>query len=225
VSGEHCQVYTENGRVYLQDVSRHGTTVNEHDIKHSITELKSYDTLNLQGEAVFQIIESKPEELPHGHEPEQPHLITATPASFWQRFTAWFIDSTVLMVGLIVILFFESLIFGIFGAFFEKGSEFAEIINTTGGLVILFTLFLVPWIYKAVMESSFKQATLGKMALGIIVTDMYNKRISFGRASGRDFGKIFSYGFLMIGFLMPIFTEKKQALHDMIAKLSWRYKM
>jgi len=214
VSGVHCQVYTENGRVYLQDASRHGTTVNEHDIKHRIKELKPNDTLNLQGEAVFQIIQSKVK--PEPVTPEPPRA--TTPASFGQRFTAWFIDSMVVTAGLFIIFFFESFILGIFGIFFKEGSQLARLVGTTGGLVLLATLFLVPWIYNAAMESSFKQATLGKMALGMIVTDMDNKRISFLRASGRYFGKILSSLILMIGFIMPIFTEKKQALHDIIAK-------
>ena len=47
-------------------------------------------------------------------------------------------------------------------------------------------------LYFAIMESSSRQATLGKMVLGIVVTDMDGKRISFGRALGRNLGKIVS---------------------------------
>jgi uncharacterized RDD family membrane protein YckC len=84
-------------------------------------------------------------------------------------------------------------------------------------------LFLVPvilildWLYFALMESSSKRATLGKMALGIIVTDLEGKRISFGRATGRFFSKILSGIIIYIGFIMVPFTDKKQGLHDMIA--------
>jgi uncharacterized RDD family membrane protein YckC len=67
------------------------------------------------------------------------------------------------------------------------------------------------------MESSSKQATLGKMALGIIVTDLEGQRISFGKATGRHFSKIVSGIILYIGFIMVAFTEKKQGLHDMMA--------
>jgi uncharacterized RDD family membrane protein YckC len=67
------------------------------------------------------------------------------------------------------------------------------------------------------MESSVKQATLGKLAIGIIVTDLQGSRITFGRATGRYFGKILSSLILSIGYIMAGFTEKKQALHDMIA--------
>jgi uncharacterized RDD family membrane protein YckC len=68
------------------------------------------------------------------------------------------------------------------------------------------------------MESSPYQGTLGKMALGLIVTDLQGRPLSFARASGRFFGKIITgmipFG---IGYIMAGFTEKKQALHDMIA--------
>jgi uncharacterized RDD family membrane protein YckC len=68
------------------------------------------------------------------------------------------------------------------------------------------------------MESSQYQGTFGKMALGLIVTDLEGRPLSFARASGRFFGKIITgmipFG---IGYIMAGFTEKKQALHDMIA--------
>ncbi len=67
------------------------------------------------------------------------------------------------------------------------------------------------------MESSSKQATLGKMALGIIVTDVNGERIGFGRATGRFFGKIVSGMIFYIGYIMAGFTDRKQALHDMMA--------
>ena len=68
------------------------------------------------------------------------------------------------------------------------------------------------------MESGPKQATFGKRVLGLRVTNMAGERISFGHASGRFFSKIIT-GLVpfAIGFIMAGFTERKQALHDMIA--------
>ena len=51
----------------------------------------------------------------------------------------------------------------------------------------------------------------------VSVTDANGNPISFGRATGRHFGKIISALTLLIGYIMAGFTEKKQALHDMIA--------
>jgi uncharacterized RDD family membrane protein YckC len=76
---------------------------------------------------------------------------------------------------------------------------------------------LASWLYFAAFESSRWQATPGKKVLGLRVTDLEGKRLSFIRASGRYFGKIISWLLLGLGFVMAGFTEKKQALHDMLA--------
>jgi uncharacterized RDD family membrane protein YckC len=79
-------------------------------------------------------------------------------------------------------------------------------------------MLMVQWLYWALLESSSWQATIGKRLLGLYVTDLQGKRLSFARASGRFFGKIISELTIGIGFLMAGFTPKKQALHDMIAQ-------
>jgi uncharacterized RDD family membrane protein YckC len=73
------------------------------------------------------------------------------------------------------------------------------------------------WIYEAVMESSAKQATLGKMIFGLQVTDLYGRRISFARATGRHFAKYLSSLILFFGYIMAGLSERKQALHDHLA--------
>ena len=73
------------------------------------------------------------------------------------------------------------------------------------------------WIYFTVMESSPWQGTVGKMLLGLRVTDLDGQRISLARANARAFGKVLSGISLGIGYLMAGFTEKKQALHDHVA--------
>jgi uncharacterized RDD family membrane protein YckC len=76
---------------------------------------------------------------------------------------------------------------------------------------------LMGWLYGALLESGDNQATLGKKAMNIIVTDLDGERISFGKATIRHFSKIISVLLILIGYLMQPFTEKRQALHDMIA--------
>src|SRR5262245_15036774 len=71
-------------------------------------------------------------------------------------------------------------------------------------------------IYFAIMESSAKQATLGKMLLGLRVTDMQGGRISLLRAAARYLAGWLSGLILCIGYIMVAFTERKQGLHDMI---------
>ena len=78
-------------------------------------------------------------------------------------------------------------------------------------------LFSLAWLYFAVMESSKYQGTLGKLALGLRVTDLDGKKITFWRASLRFFFKFFSRLLLGVGFLMMLFTKKRQCLHDFLA--------
>lgn len=79
------------------------------------------------------------------------------------------------------------------------------------------TTLVLGWLYFAVCESSSWQATIGKLALGMRVTDLNGARISFGRALGRYGGKLISGFILCIGFLLVAFTQRKQGLHDMLA--------
>jgi uncharacterized RDD family membrane protein YckC len=76
--------------------------------------------------------------------------------------------------------------------------------------------FVAQAAYYVVLETSAKQATWGKQIVGIKVTDLNGRRLTVGRALGRYFAKILS-GCTIIGWFLPLFTEKKQALHDIVA--------
>ncbi len=78
---------------------------------------------------------------------------------------------------------------------------------------LLINLVLV-WLYFALLESSRWQATVGKLALGIRVTDLLGRRISVPRALARYGVKIVSFLILLIGVLMVAWTQRKQGLHD-----------
>lgn len=77
---------------------------------------------------------------------------------------------------------------------------------------------IVNWLYFALQESSVRQATFGKLAVGIKVCTENGERMTFANATGRYFAKIISAIIVFIGFIMVIFDEKKQGLHDKIAK-------
>jgi uncharacterized RDD family membrane protein YckC len=91
------------------------------------------------------------------------------------------------------------------------------------GIVSLILTFaavslLLSWLYHAYFESCDWQATPGKRVLSIYVTDVNGRRISFLHATGRFFAKMVSGLIpLGIGYIMAGFTQRKQALHDMIA--------
>ncbi len=146
-------------------------------------------------------------------------------AGFWVRFLAWVIDNVVMGVGVVLILIPLIFLTGLRGFIGEFHPN--EDMNDAGIFMLIAFVFVlataslvVTWLYHALMESSEWQATLGKKALGLVVTDMAGQRVSFGRATGRHFAKIItnlaSFG-IGLGYLMAVFTEKKQALHDMLA--------
>jgi uncharacterized RDD family membrane protein YckC len=121
-------------------------------------------------------------------------------AGFWRRFAAYLIDN--ILIGIVI-----GIVIAILGA-----------IADDAGIVIGYLVAIVgTFVYFAWFESSDRQATVGKIALGIQVTDVQGNRVSFGKALGRNVAKILSALILYIGFIMAAFTEKKQGLHDMIA--------
>ena len=146
-----------------------------------------------------------------------------TYAGFWWRFLAHLIDNIILsfVLGIFLIP-----VFGVFGisvySMERSGAQFEDNPAFVGSIIFLymsvaFISLVVTWLYYAIMESSKMQGTVGKLALRIKVTDYDGNRVSFGRATGRYFGKILSWLILMIGYIMAGFTEKKQALHDILA--------
>jgi uncharacterized RDD family membrane protein YckC len=125
--------------------------------------------------------------------PEPPAASVGEYAGFWERFFAAVIDWFVLVCGSVIIW-----------------------IASFGTVPIAF--IPMGWLYEALMTSSEWQATLGKRAMNIIVIGVDGGRISFLRATGRHFAKYISGFILFIGYIMAAFTERKQALHDMMAE-------
>lgn len=118
-------------------------------------------------------------------------------AGFWIRFAAALID------GLFIWLLQWVL------------SLFIGVISYYEGIYLLPVLLQIG--YYTAMESSSRQATIGKLAMRIKVGDANGDRISFLNAVGRYFGKILSAVILLIGYLMAAWDPKCQALHDKLA--------
>jgi len=133
-------------------------------------------------------------------------------AGFWVRVVAESLDSIIMGVILVPV----EIILGIIVVGATGADENSPLLPTVRIFIDLFSLFAW-WLYCALLESSPWQATLGKKALGIRVTDLSGNRISFGRASGRYFAKVLSGLICLVGLIMVAFTEKKQGLHDLVA--------
>lgn len=136
-------------------------------------------------------------------------------AGFWRRFAAFLIDGLI-VGGVAMILYLILAVALVVPAMATGGRGFSFRMLA---LLLLFDALVVvgQWLYFALCESSHLQATPGKLALGLRVTDMRGQRIAFGRASGRFFGKILSGIIMDVGYMLAGWTARKQALHDMLA--------
>jgi uncharacterized RDD family membrane protein YckC len=122
-------------------------------------------------------------------------------AGFWIRFGAYIVDAILLWIVQV----------GMAYAFFGGYNMMVPNYALTGLSIVIGIGYFVA------MESSTRQATLGKMAVGVKVGDANGNQISFGNAFGRYLGKIVSALILLIGFMMAGWDDKKQALHDKMA--------
>jgi uncharacterized RDD family membrane protein YckC len=146
-------------------------------------------------------------------------------AGFWIRLLATLIDSAVLSVVMLPIVIVAFVALGVAGAATSaaaRAGEAAPNIAANAAVVtfalLMFPVFVgIPWLYEATMTSSSKQATLGKMALGLRVITKEGNRLSFLHATGRHFAKMINNFTFYVGWIMAGFTERKQGLHDIIA--------
>jgi uncharacterized RDD family membrane protein YckC len=128
-------------------------------------------------------------------------------AGFWIRFWAAIVDALIFMPLTMA------------QAVIEKVADKAESLQAvTFVLILIIAGLVIQWLYFAFFESGGWQATPGKRLMGLRVTDLAGKRISFARATGRWFSKIISSLMLCIGYFMVGVTDKKQGLHDKMAE-------
>jgi uncharacterized RDD family membrane protein YckC len=155
------------------------------------------------------------------------HAFARRYAGFWLRVVAYLVDGLILGIPLGGIILIVILAMGGFAAMHSSlpagepdQTALVALIGAFLGfyLVVLCFTLAASWLYFALMESSPRQATLGKSLLSLRVTDKNGQRLSFGHATGRYFSKIIT-GLvpLGIGYILAGVTEKKQALHDFIA--------
>jgi uncharacterized RDD family membrane protein YckC len=129
--------------------------------------------------------------------------MSATPlayAGFWRRVAAFLLDCFIVFVPVQYLLLI-----------------LVSLELESAGVWLSLADVAIWWAYKAGMESSGLQATLGKKAMSIKVCDLDGQRISFARASGRFVAWFISAMLFGIGYLVAAFTPKRQALHDIIA--------
>ena len=122
------------------------------------------------------------------------------PAGFWLRFVALVVDSALMIILLGVMMI------GAVGV-----SE--DLVAPAYWLWVL-----ISFLYWPVLESTALRGTVGKMLLGLVVADIDGGKLPFLRSLLRNLAKIISAIPFYIGFLLAAFTDRKQALHDLITK-------
>jgi uncharacterized RDD family membrane protein YckC len=139
------------------------------------------------------------------HQPYVPY------AGFWLRVAATILDTLIVFIPL-------QLLIGVLGvAISYSGSIISYDVQVIFSILLNLLRIASAILYKSLMECSSKQATLGKIIVGIKVTDLYGNRITFGKAIGRYFASIINAFSLNLLYLMAAFTDKKQCVQDMIA--------
>ncbi|WP_258100451.1 RDD family protein [Marinoscillum pacificum] len=151
-------------------------------------------------------------------------MSTTNYAGFWLRFVAMIIDYIIIGALQTIVIFPILGIFGIDMAMNMSNGNMSDeqaiaaafaAISTMGSVFLVSSLISI--LYYTILEASKFEATFGKMALGLKVTDTEGRPLDFGKSLLRNLGKIVSQTILFIGYIIAGFTDKKQALHDMIA--------
>ncbi len=140
-------------------------------------------------------------------------------SGFWRRFWGHVIDRFILGVVFVPVSFMVLVpMMATESAGWTDTDLPAEAITALLGAILAVAFFelLGSWLYSALLQSSSRQATLGQLALGIHVTDLEGRRVSFARASGRHFATVLTGLTFGIGYLIMLFTTRKQTLHDLI---------
>lgn len=137
-------------------------------------------------------------------------------AGFWLRFVAYIIDA--ILINIVTSIINSTLGVNMFAALISNPDaspeESMEMLTTMLPSVMQASAIamVITFLYFAYMESS-KQ--LGKIALGLKVTDMNGQKIDFVKALTRNIAKILSAILLLIGYIIARF-EKKQALNNVL---------
>ena len=134
-------------------------------------------------------------------------------ASFLKRVAASIIDGFIVSIIAVVVQTPIALVAGIsLGALGDStgaGSALLQLASQLIGVAIGIAYF-------GYFYTSEQQASPGKQLVGIKVARPDGERISFARSVGRYFANWLNIFTLGLSYLLPLFTEKRQTLHDLI---------
>jgi uncharacterized RDD family membrane protein YckC len=135
--------------------------------------------------------------------------------SFLNRLLAIIIDGLIMVVGTVVPYVLIALAL-MAGRKPEPNSLSPLLSMGVGFALATLAIACLPVVYEVVMIGK-RGATFGKAFRKLKVVRTNGEPVSMGRSVLRVIIKLFLSGILLIGYLMALFTEKKQALHDLMA--------
>lgn len=131
-------------------------------------------------------------------------------AGFWKRVAAYIIDCFAIGIPLAIVL-------AIIGAIFGINNSFGRGLASGNPGLTLLSYLLTGLVFAWFHSNASMMATPGKLAIGIKVTRSDGETISFLRGFARYWAYlILGIITLCIGLVIAGFTERKQALHDMV---------
>ncbi|MGH8028346.1 MAG: RDD family protein [Arenimonas sp.] len=155
-----------------------------------------------------------------------------SPAGFWKRYVAYFIDF--MLVSTVLNIVSTPILMAVFASRQDDFVAFARtdaasLLTAQDAIGKLLPMLL--WMsaasmvgyvvlagaYFIGMEASSRQATLGKQLLGLKVTTLDGGRPGIGRVAGRFFAAALSWLTLNLGHALAAWTPSRRALHDLVA--------
>jgi uncharacterized RDD family membrane protein YckC len=153
--------------------------------------------------------------------PVAPPPIQLRTAPFFARAFAFLIDAAILFGPVFALFVLGAASLELRGWWERLDHETMRqewvLLNRNFHHLLVLVVFGLSWFYAAGLESSSRQATIGKRWMGLKVTDAEGRPLGFLRATGRHWAKYLSALPCFLGFIAALFNSRGRALHDALA--------
>jgi uncharacterized RDD family membrane protein YckC len=125
---------------------------------------------------------------------------------FWRRAAALIIDSLVMFFPLATLRVLLGL---------DMMNDWK--VDSSEWWISAWTELVLSWLYGALLIAGPARGTLGMQVMDLHVTGLQGERVSFARATARYMAQFLSVFALMVGYVMQVFTRRRQTLHDLVS--------
>ncbi len=128
-------------------------------------------------------------------------------ADFWIRLLAFIIDL------FIILLLWNLLSFVVMNLLSLSNFDIEPDILK---LIFYIVAIIMMGAYNVIMETSKRQATIGKQIFKLTVGDAEGNALSLGQVIRRTLAKLVTCLTLGVGYILILFNKEKQAIHDIL---------